>query len=1301
MIFYISIALSIIGIIFIGVIIHKTKKNAKLASKKQKPKVGMFEKLKLFLTPITYQSWKRESLEKSFAMAMKTLNQFIRSKNFRYELPWYLMMGPEKSGKSTFLDSLLIESPIDEDPMFSRKLLCDWRFFNNGIFIDIKGSLVKSKDSPPISNEKDWFKILDLLKDNRPRKPLDGILLVISLEDFIGPNAKDEISLMQDAEYIYTKLWQMQRNLKIKLPIYFVITHMDKIRGFKEIIDNLPSQMQNEMFGWSVPYSPETLFKEEWVDEMFNSMNNRIEEIKGEIFVSKNSKDNANILLFSSEFAKIINPLKSYLYRIFQKNSYTEGYFLRGIYFTGSNHKSISITKENSEWPTMPGQEGSSSYQTQVRQVFTTDLVTKKILLEKNIARLVWQSSLSYSTSTKLIQSGIVALSTATIIGMLKANQELYKINTDLTPYLYRIKEVIKSQGDKRTNKKDSNLLKETELLLKTISDISSLQMKFVFLPPSWFSILEDKITELLKESYDFIILRSLSNKIEEKFQKLSKGILRTTCKTTKSFSNPLESKEFCSFKEYINKVLELETASNKLIQIKQSASLNDFAWVVKQILGLTLPGKFYKKADLYKNALQRSSFEVINSNVFKDSIRSEAKKRFQDFLSRSFSIKDIAIQLTHLEELMKNMQNNKLSFSSKNLHQLQQGISEAISLISSQRFDWLSHYAFQMDKFIKIISKISYSNILGEDLSVKFQAQASDKFISLRESLKNMQLPIVGPVFESGKSKIFEVSNKLLAFQGIVNSVFSYDFMEHKRFTNLQKPTPGKVLIWDTSILSEIIGIMKTYDEFLNNTVINFPPSLREIIKSAAKNSLERIVRYKLAKAQQFLFNETENIALLDEVQNIKLSFNFIAPILRKLGSLNLPSFMELKAIEKSRSLQILSKIDAMLESEGLYLLAENEINLENIINGMEYEPKGLEDYLSTQRNRVEYFMQEFVTPVIGLISLINKMEGSNANSITKKWQNINSDLNNYKLQNKLSKLENLESFIKENVGKINLKKLESLIKEVPELKTNKNDFFSHKLNSLKKTLANRTLKLISQSKNNSKNDAIDQFKQVSAYFPFNIDGYLAPMEAYNNLINSIKTQSKLIKLSESLGSKSFDYINSFLSKLQNTIPWLNFLNSPKDSLIIKFMPNESLTESMQRNIGFLLDIKITGMGTPISYPNLSQVTVSDEIKFEFTLATQSGVKFIQVSSEPTYSATDSKATFKYSRKEFAKMIFENSSYENNTIILRIMAPVMNAQGKEDYIIFAVPVSLIFQGSPLPFSQPQEINLPSKGESS
>ena len=147
--------------------------------------------------------------------------------------------------------------------------------------------------------------------------------------------------------------------------------------------------------------------------------------------------------------------------------------------------------------------------------------------------------------------------------------------------------------------------------------------------------------------------------------------------------------------------------------------------------------------------------------------------------------------------------------------------------------------------------------------------------------------------------------------------------------------------------------------------------------------------------------------------------------------------------------------------------------INLENIINGIEYEPQGLEDYLSNQRNRVEYFMQEFVTPVIGLINLINKMEGSNSNSITKKWQNISSDLNNYKLQNKLSKLESLESFIKENVGKINLKKLESLIKEVPELKTNKNDFFSHKLNSLKKTLANRTLKLISQSKNNSKNTA------------------------------------------------------------------------------------------------------------------------------------------------------------------------------------------------------------------------------------
>jgi hypothetical protein len=336
-----------------------------------------------------------------------------------------------------------------------------------------------------------------------------------------------------------------------------------------------------------------------------------------------------------------------------------------------------------------------------------------------------------------------------------------------------------------------------------------------------------------------------------------------------------------------------------------------------------------------------------------------------------------------------------------------------------------------------------------------------------------------------------------------------------------------------------------------------------------------------------------------------------------------------------------------------------------------------------------------------MSLINLINQMEGSNANSITKKWQNISSDLNNYKLQNKLSKLESLESFIKENIGKINIKKLEALIKEVPQIKTDKNDYFTSKLSLLKKTLANRTLKLIAQSKSNTKNNAIDQFKAISAYFPFNIDGYLAPLESYSKLISSIQNQSKLIQLTESLGNKSFDYINSFLEKLNSTVPWLNFLTSIKDALIIKFMPNQTLSANMQKNIGYLLDIKITGMGSPVSYPDLTQVTFADEIEFEFTLATQSGMKFIQVSSEPTYSASDSKAKFKYSRKEFAKMIFENSSYENNTIILRIMAPVINAQGKEDYIIFAVPVNLIFQGAPLPFSQPQEISLPNKGESS
>ncbi|HVI71313.1 MAG TPA: type VI secretion protein IcmF/TssM N-terminal domain-containing protein, partial [Pyrinomonadaceae bacterium] len=208
-------------------------------------------------------------LRTSFRRALQTLKTYVTGRDFRYRAPWYVLAGESKSGKTSLLESNGLDIPVNELIEKNRRL--NWYCFDQAVVIDVAGDFVLRSDGT--ANHRGWNTILRLLQKHRPQRPLDGLVLTIPCTDLTVEGELDHERrniLEQKANCLYKKLWQAQKILGMRLPVYILITKCDEITGFTSFCRQLPEKLRTQMFGWSNPASLETAYKPELLTEAFS-----------------------------------------------------------------------------------------------------------------------------------------------------------------------------------------------------------------------------------------------------------------------------------------------------------------------------------------------------------------------------------------------------------------------------------------------------------------------------------------------------------------------------------------------------------------------------------------------------------------------------------------------------------------------------------------------------------------------------------------------------------------------------------------------------------------------------------------------------------------------------------------------------------------------------------------------------------------------------------------------------------------------------------------------------------------------
>ena len=169
-----------------------------------------------------------------FEEAVGRLSASRRSGHSLYELPWYVIIGAPGAGKTTALVNSGLNFALDQKG--SRSALrgiggtrnCDWWFTDEAVFLDTAGRYT-TQDSDAASDSVGWREFLALLKKYRARRPINGVILTISAPDLL---MRDQAARDAHVDAARQRLDELNRELRIQLPVYLMVTKCDLIAGF-------------------------------------------------------------------------------------------------------------------------------------------------------------------------------------------------------------------------------------------------------------------------------------------------------------------------------------------------------------------------------------------------------------------------------------------------------------------------------------------------------------------------------------------------------------------------------------------------------------------------------------------------------------------------------------------------------------------------------------------------------------------------------------------------------------------------------------------------------------------------------------------------------------------------------------------------------------------------------------------------------------------------------------------------------------------------------------------------------------
>lgn len=333
------------------------------------------------------------ALKKRMQEAVKTIKSSklgaLSGSEALYELPWYMTIGNPAAGKSTAIVNSGLKFPFDDGGDAVIKGIggtrnCDWFFTTEGILLDTAGRYSIHEE-----DREEWLGFLSLLKKNRPRAPINGIIVTVSIGELMGNAPSFAINL---AKSLRQRVQELTERLEVFAPVYVLFTKVDLIPGFHEFFVDLDWNERDRVWGATIPFDKAkgneliALFEQHF-DELYDGL--RAMSV-AQMSRAQGESMPPGMLTFPSEFASIKPALKAFVATLFEDNPFQYKPVFRGFYITSAiqthDIKPVSNDRILRKF-SLQGGNGQAVRTALSHGYFLRDLFSKVVFPDRNLVR--------------------------------------------------------------------------------------------------------------------------------------------------------------------------------------------------------------------------------------------------------------------------------------------------------------------------------------------------------------------------------------------------------------------------------------------------------------------------------------------------------------------------------------------------------------------------------------------------------------------------------------------------------------------------------------------------------------------------------------------------------------------------------------------------------------------------------------------------------------------------------------------------------------------------------------------------
>ncbi|WAJ39839.1 type VI secretion system protein [Pseudomonas sp. GOM7] len=299
---------------------------------------------------------------RSFYAAVRKMehDQGIES---RYQTPWLMLLGDPREGSQLCADWQL--TPVGRASWFGR-----WWADPDGAVLVVPQALFLPQDNGTAPTFV-WRRLLGILQRLRGQRPLDGIVWVIPLAQL-----QNEELRAADVLVMRRRFTELLQRLGLSLPVHVLISGLEALPGFQELLAVLPEESREQTLGWSSPYSLDASWQSYWLDDAGDQL---IQAVQAAIMEAAALKGEVAEELYRlpDQLAALKDDLRLLLEPVFQGNAQGEAPRLRGIYLTAAQ---ASAAQDDAL---------SSDERAPAQGVFTQQLWQRRLLAEQGLAQAV------------------------------------------------------------------------------------------------------------------------------------------------------------------------------------------------------------------------------------------------------------------------------------------------------------------------------------------------------------------------------------------------------------------------------------------------------------------------------------------------------------------------------------------------------------------------------------------------------------------------------------------------------------------------------------------------------------------------------------------------------------------------------------------------------------------------------------------------------------------------------------------------------------------------------------------------